>query len=346
MTVTTPFYKKKVFYLFLGLAVSAVCLWLAMRPILQDPEEWAKMVTAFRSADYRSLPVIFLVLTAFYWLKAWRWKLLLAPIGQFRTVEDLIRPVMIGFALNNTLPARIGEFVRCFVFSRQQRVPLIQSISSVALERVFDAMAVLFYLTLGLLAVEGLDPRVEKSAMFLVAFVIIGLMGAVVYVIWTKPFVVIFERILKSIPLVPHTLTEKVCHLIETGAAGLNAIRDWKLLTGIILISVVKWGLNGSLIILSLWSFDLSVSLPLVLCLLGAIAFGVALPAAPGFFGVIQFIFTLVLGNFVEDQGALFAASIYYHLAQWLPVTAVGWYFSYRANFDLHEVEEKLEETN
>ena len=339
-----PFYKWKSFHLLLIVGVSALCMWLAMRPLLKDKEQWDAMVIAFQTADYRTLPVIFLVLTVFYWLKALRWRLLLAPTGDYRATRDLLPPVMIGFALNNTLPARIGEFVRCFVFSKKQKIPLFTSISSVVLERVFDAMAILFLLAIGLLSVEGIDPDLKNKAYLVGVAIVVCLFGALIYVFRTKLFVRLFERILKAIPFIPHALTEKVCRLIEAGAAGLNSIRSWKLLTAIAAISLVKWALNGSLIILSLWSFDLSISLPLVLCLLGAIAFFVAVPQAPGFFGVIQFAFTLVLGNFIPDKGALFAASIYYHLAQLVPVTIVGWLFLAVSGISLHEAKEKQEE--
>ena len=39
---------------------------------------------------------------------------------------------------------------------------------------------------------------------------------------------------------------------------------------------------------------------------------------------MIQFCFLLVLSLFVKDKEAVFAASIYYHMAQWIPVTAIG----------------------
>ena len=303
------------------------------------------MIEAFQTADYRSLPVIFIVLVIFYWLKAWRWKLMLSPTGDYDTNKDLLPPIMIGFGFNNLLPAHLGEFVRCFVFARQQKVPFMLSFSSVALERVFDVIVVLLFLVIGLLSVEGIDDDVQKQAYLFAGAAAVAVMGAAVYVIWTKPFVALFERVLKLIPFIPHSLVEKICGMVEAGAAGLESIKNWRLLVAIIAVSIVKWAFNGTLIALSLWSFGITTSVPVMMLLLGVIAFGVTIPAAPGYFGVIQMLFMLVMGQFVKDEGPLFAASIYYHMSQYVPVTLIGLYFFIRSGISLKEVEEKKEET-
>jgi glycosyltransferase 2 family protein len=99
------------------------------------------------------------------------------------------------------------------------------------------------------------------------------------------------------------------------------------LVTGILLSSVAQWAINGLQMHLSLWSFGIEVS-PLVSCiLLGVTAFGVTVPSSPGYFGVIQACFMMVLPLFTSDQAAIFGASIYFHLSQYIPVTLIGLYY-------------------
>jgi len=124
-----PFYKSKAFVLTIGIAISVVCLWLAILPLLEEEDAWDQFANAFKTADYRSLPLIWLTLIVFYWLKAWRWRLMLSPVGSYRPVKDLLPPIMIGFSFNNILPARIGEVARCFVFSKQQKQPFSVAVS-------------------------------------------------------------------------------------------------------------------------------------------------------------------------------------------------------------------------
>ena len=61
--------------------------------------------------------------------------------------------------------------------------------------------------------------------------------------------------------------------------------------------------------------------------MLGVVAFGVTIPSSPGYFGVIQFCFMTSLRLFTDDQASVFAASVYYHLSQYIPVTIVGLIF-------------------
>lgn len=308
----------------IGVTVSLGSLWLALRDLFGAPNAWDKIVSAFREADYRSLPVILLVLILFYWLKAVRWSLLLTPVGHFRPVRDLLGPIMIGFGFNNLLPLRIGELLRCHAFAKHHRLPLTVALSSVVLERVMDGMSVVFYLSIGLLFVKGLDPHVQQAA---IAFSVIAagvVTASLIYVIWTKPFVDFAERILLRIPLLPRRFTEKVCRILEEGARGLASLRDVRLVVLMLILSLVKWGLNGGLVLLSLWSFGLPHTLPIDMVLMGAIAFGVAIPSSPGYIGVMQLVFMSVMQFFTIDQEGILAASIYYQFTQWIPVTLSG----------------------
>lgn len=319
-----PSSSSKWLKIFLGALVSAICLWLAVRGMLKDPDAWGKIVAAFRQANYASLPVILVLLFIFYWLKAWRWRLLLSPVRKFAPLRELLGPILIGFGFNNLLPLRIGEFLRCHVFSRQQRIPLAIALSSLVLERILDGITIVFYLSIGLLFVDGLDPRVQQAAMVFSAAAACVVIAALIYVIWTAPFVAFVERIFKQIPFLPAAVTQKICNILIAGAQGLASLKDFRLVIGMLLLSLVKWGINGGLVLLSLWSFGLPHTVPIAMVLLGAIAFGVAVPSSPGYIGVMQLIFASVMTFFTNDQEAIFAASIYYQFTQWIPVTLSG----------------------
>lgn len=348
-----PFYKTKWFNLTVGLAVTAACLWWAFQQMLnsdngkKSPSEViAEIAAAFRQADYRSLPAMWTCLVLFYWLKAIRWQLLLEPLGKFRPLRDLLPSVMIGFAFNNVLPAHLGEFVRVYVFSRQSGISKTAVLTSIVLERIFDVIAILGFLMLGLFLVEAadLDERIVSSAMFFGVAVCFGLVGAAIYLIWTRPVVLFVEGCLRRVPCLPPTIGQKVACLLETGAAGLASLRSGRLLSGILLTSFLQWMLNGLTIHLSLWAFGIDISLSVSAIVLGVTAIGVTIPSSPGYFGVIQFCFLLVLSLFVKDKEAVFAASIYYHMSQWIPVTMVGMLYFLRAGLKVADVQDAQEQ--
>lgn len=57
--------------------------------------------------------------------------------------------VVVGYAVNNLLPFRMGEFFRAFALSEQSGLPYLQSLVVIVIERLFDVLALLI---LGILA--------------------------------------------------------------------------------------------------------------------------------------------------------------------------------------------------
>jgi uncharacterized protein (TIRG00374 family) len=350
-TTKKRWYRSKAFNLTIGVCFTFLSVWWAFQSMRHGPDGviksysqvFGEIGSAFKNADYRSLPVIWAATALFYVIKAWRWKMLLEPIGRFKTLTDLLPAIMIGFAFNNVLPAHLGEFIRMFVFSKEHKVSKTGVFSSIALERIFDVIAILSFLAVGLLLVDSsqIDRTVVVSAWVFAGGVCVGLAGAAVYLTWTAPVVAMIERTIGWLPFVPESLKQKIAGMLEAGADGLASLRSIRLLTGILFTSYVQWAFNGLMIFLSLWAFGIPVS-PLVAgIVLGVVAVGVTVPSTPGYFGVIQLCFVLVLKLFVDESQmeAVFAASIYYHMAQWLPVTAIGMLYFLRAGFRLSDIQ-------
>lgn len=342
-----PLHRRKSFQVAVGLLVTLGCLGLAFRMIVREEENWQDALReiglAFQQAHWWTLPLIWALLFVFYWLKALRWRLLLTPLGDYHPMRDLFPPILVGFAFNNVLPARLGEFVRVYVFSREQSAPKSAVLASVALERIVDAGAILAYLIVGLLFVPGLDPSVRVTAWWLAGLAAGGGFVVVLYLSLTRPFVRFVERCLKLIPFIPASLRSKVAGILEVAAGGLAAIRDWRLLVSILLNSLVQWGINGLIIWISLLSFDIHISPLAAAILMGMVALGVAVPSTPGFFGVIQLVFVLVLKAFTDETVRVGAASIYFHMSQYIPVTLLGLYYFSRSGLKVADVRDEAE---
>lgn len=303
---------------------------------------FGEIAAAFRKADYRTLPVMWLCLAVFYWLKVVRWKYLLSPLGQFRPLKELMPSTIIGFAFNNVLPAHLGEFVRVFVFSKQTKLPRTAVLSSIVLERIFDIIAILFFLVVGvwLADIPELKTRVESAIILFTVLVCLGLVAAVFFLVKTTLVVSIVDRVLGWFRFMPKSLIDKVATILHVGADGLASLRSGRLLAGIMGTSLLQWLLNAVLIHLSLVAFGIPTSLAVSAIVMGVTAFGVTIPSSPGYFGVIQLCFLLVLGQFVDDDETVFAASIYYHMVQWIPVTCIGMILFVRSGMTVADVEQ------
>jgi hypothetical protein len=66
----------------------------------------------------------------------------------------------------------------------------------------------------------------------------------------------------------------------------------------------------------------------------------VTVPSSPGYFGVIQLCFLTVLKLFVteEELPGVFAASVYYHLSGYFPVTIGGLLFLGMTGFRMRDM--------
>jgi uncharacterized protein (TIRG00374 family) len=327
-----PLHKSKSFQLAVGIAISVLCLAWAFWKMTADDDPRAvlqKIGSAFAQADYRTLPLIWGILFVFYWLKAWRWRMLLSPLGRYRPLADLLPSILIGFAFNNLLPFRLGEFVRPLVFSRRQRLPMVAVLASVALERVLDLIALLVLLVAGLFMMPRVSDDVRRGAVIMAVLSAGGVIVVASYLAWTRPFVRIAGWCLRAVRVVPDGLQHKITSLLEAGAVGLSAVRNGRLLPGLLFTSFAQWALNALIIGLSLHAFAIDVPWFVSPILAGVVAFAVAVPSAPGFFGIVQVCFLAVLELFTVDRERVFAASIYFHLLQYIPVTLSGFaYFS------------------
>lgn len=318
----------------LGIAVTFACLAAAMWGL-----PYEEIRDSFKQANYATLPVLLIFLYLFFWLKAIRWKMLLHPLRDLQT-REVVPAMMIGFMGNNILPAHLGEFMRMVVLGRQYKLSMTGVFSTVVLERIIDMAVILMLLGGGLFFSKQLPAEYRTASLVMAGLTLFAVLFVVVYVVWTGPFVRTVEWMLSKLPFVPEKLQTKVAEMLEAGAAGLHAIRNVKLLSGIVITSFLQWFFNGCMVYVSLWSFgvrDLSPAASFIT--MGAVAVAVIIPSTPGFVGVVQLGFTASLKLFGVEHADAFGASVYYHIAQYVPVTLVGLYYLSRTGFRLGDIE-------
>lgn len=297
---------------------------------------------SFRHANFWTLPILLLLLFVFFWLKAIRWRMLLEPIKQL-SAKQVTPAMMIGFMGNNILPAHLGEFLRVYVLSKQFQIPKTTVLSTVVLERLFDIIAILCFLGVGVYFAPNI-PDGYRSVSLIVALVIfVAILAVAAYLIWTEAVIGLFRTIFSYLRFLPEKLTHLVLEMMRAGALGMASMKSKRLTMGIIWTSFAQWAINGLSIFVALWSFNIQVSPFAAFVVLGVTAFGVTVPSTPGFFGVIQLCFWLSLKGFGVSQADVFAASIYYQLSQYIPVTLIGLYFSNREGLKLSEAEKEAE---
>lgn len=303
-----------------GVAVSALLLWWAVRGV-DVGAAW----NAARAASPGWLLAGVATATAMFVLRVPRWQLLLRSAdGAALAAGPAWHGIAIGFMANNLIP-RSGEFLRAWTVTRLAPFGFTASLSSVAVERVFDGLTLA-----ALLAVALLSPSLPPDAMIgdtalrtlavRAGLACLVLLAVAVVMVSTPGRA---ERLARRLIPWPR-LADRVAGVIHGVAEGLGAMRSAPRLAAVVLWSLLLWGAGA----LSFWlvarAFGLALDPSAVLLIQGVLAFGVALPSTPGYVGVFEALIVAVLTLFGIERDLAFAYAVTYHVTTFLPITALG----------------------
>src|SRR4051794_14305894 len=154
----------------LGIAITLVCLVLAVYRV-----DFDELLGALAGADYTLVaPAIVLWLIG-YVARTLRWRTILAGASA-GTLFELFGVLMVGFATNNLLPARLGELARAYLLRRRTGLRKTFVLASIFLERIFDGLALVAMLLVLSLLIElpGWGREVELFATALFVGVTLG----------------------------------------------------------------------------------------------------------------------------------------------------------------------------
>lgn len=317
-----------------GFLLTAVFLWIVARNVSLE-----ELSGAFRGADYRLVVPATLATFSGYLLRTLRWQRIVRPVAPLG-FGDTFSVLMMGFAANNLLPARLGEFVRAYLLGRKIGARKTYGMATIILERVCDGMVLIGLLgivsLLMPLPVWGRDVQLISSALFLGAS-----LGIVVLLVQEEFAVKAAGFILRPFP---SRMSGALLRATGAFISGLHSLRSRTNLALVILLSVAVWLLEASSYLLMTRAFGVWVpdgtQLLAAAFLLVVVNLGIMLPSAPGYVGTFQFFGVMALGVFGIAKETALAIAISSHLMQYLLVTAIGLLFFARENLAFWRFEE------
>lgn len=328
----------------LGFALSAFLIWFTLRDE-SLVEIWAQV----RQADLRLLGAAVFVATAGFFVRALRWKVLLHTIDPGTGLRSRYAAVNIGFMANNLLPARVGEFARAYALSRMEpRVTVSGAFGSLVVERVLDGLVLAAFLVATVLSPGFPEVTLGPRFALLVqsAVVLLGVMVVLLalLLVFPRQLLALAERVADRLP---SDLGRTVVDALAAFLDALGVVRSPWLLTQAVLWSVGFWAFHGLSFWLGMLAFDIDAGLVAAFFTEAVVGFGVALPAAPGFFGTfhasVDFALDTVYG---VDAARTLAFAYGYHLGGFVPVTLIGLWYARSLGLSLGDVrasEERVE---
>jgi uncharacterized protein (TIRG00374 family) len=259
-------------------------------------------------------------------LRLVRWRLLLRDEqGMTYPIGPLWHAIALGFMANNLLPLRAGELVRSYAASRLAGIRFTTVLSSVAVERIFDALTVAALLTVALLTPD-LPHSITVGGVSVAHIAQVGgLMGGMglllAVLVLAAPLAA--ERLVRRL-LPSARAADRIVSLIEGVRQGLMVLRTPGRLSGVVFWSLALWLVNALAFYVGFAAFDIPVSYYGALLLQGLLILGISIPSTPGFFGPFEAVIVAVLVLYGVPSDLAFSYAISFHLTSFVPITLLG----------------------
>lgn len=134
--------KARLLKIIVSILFGGFFLWLAFRNV-----EFAELWDQISRVSFYWIPFFVIALVFSHFLRAERWKLLLADQGQQIGRTTLFAGVMLGYVVNNLVP-RLGEISRPVYVARKEEISSSNLIGTIVAERFFDLLTMFFLIFL------------------------------------------------------------------------------------------------------------------------------------------------------------------------------------------------------
>jgi uncharacterized protein (TIRG00374 family) len=250
--------------------------------------------------------------------------------------------------VNNLVPARAGEIARGYALTRQTKIPLSTSIASLAVDRLFDMLVLLLLAVMAFL--DPAFPRGARIAGQSLGSLAQGSIGLVVLLVLALYALAFFpEQLVRAYEL----FARRISPALETrGKAvlinfseGLSVLRSPQRFLAVLAWTILHWLVNALAFWLGFKAVGMNLPFSAALFLQTLIAIGVALPSAPGFFGVFEKLANVGLAIYGVGPDRATSWAIGYHILSFIPITVIGVYYFVHLGLHFKEIETAREAT-
>jgi uncharacterized protein (TIRG00374 family) len=300
----------------LGLVVTGVCLYLALRGVA-----FADMADALRASDLVWLLPAIPVFGVAIVLRGVRWWALYHDENR-PPLRAVMYGLLVGYFFNNILPARAGEAARIIALhSRARSTPRAEIIATVVVERVFDLLALLALL---LCAYPWL-PEISwlRNAAILGAIVTVGL--AVVIVLIVRYDARAVHWLLSPLRRINRPgFAERVEAAAINATRGLVALRNPVVAVRGFALTIASWFVLAISYWILMQAFHLDLPLTAAVLVTVAINLSLVLPSSPAALGVFEAATIIALNAWDVPRAEALSYALILHLFNLVPFLVIG----------------------
>lgn len=327
--------RNKKLKLTIGLIAGAVLILIWIQ--LVDLEGmWEQL----RNIKWLVIPALIILFFIRYYIKAWRWQIILAPIKKIRVGEAFYFS-MSSYFINYIFPVHIGEVGQSYLLKKAHGVPVGESLPTIFLAKGFEIMRFLILFILVLLFPTALNPFIFWG-LLVILLLVLALAFLLLLAIFRKELAV--GMLKKLLFWVPKRHRDKAERFVVNFVAGVNVIRrlpgKW---AGLIILTLVGILFDTVFIWAVFWAVGLVA--PLVVMFMGSqirqLFF--ALPMPPGQLGSAEILLYLIYEvSFGFDPNIVAAATALAHVGAFVLLTSTGLYSLAKIGMSLKAIWKKL----
>ncbi|MBD3422299.1 MAG: flippase-like domain-containing protein [Chitinivibrionales bacterium] len=318
---------SRILQLTLGFGIAAFFIWWFFKDI-----DFAKLWVEMKEVSLAAIISSCVLANVSLWFRAQRWKIIL-PDTQAGSKKGMFAITEIGFMANSILPFRLGEAVRAWMLWRRKGYRPMISVGSLVVERIFDTIGFMTMFVVPVFFMKSISHYRIYGWIFIA--VISGVVGsATLY----RYFPNSMKRLATKLSaLIPKFARNKVTLLANELVSNLDWLFDARKISAFVALSIpiIFCYVAMLIIVVGNWAkFNILGGMFTV----AFVAFGAALPGAPGYIGTIHKAIqhSLVLQDFSEEFAG--AAAIIFHAASTYSVVLVGLFFYFTSRISFKEM--------
>jgi glycosyltransferase 2 family protein len=234
----------------------------------------------------------------FYWMetlaRALRWHAIIHQSDRAR-VPNVLHAFLTGAAVNNVLPARLGDVFRVHVLGTRVQISRSLLLGSVIAERLVDLAVVMGFLLLGVLFLpHGTIAGINENLHFLLGFSVVVIAAFGLGAVYLRKVVANATPARAGLRLL-----ERMINILQ----GVRATVGVGRLAPLVCYTLIIWALNFSALHFVFAAMGAPMALGQLILLNGVAGFSVLLPSAPAGLGALQFAYLAVFVALGYDGG-------------------------------------------
>jgi len=301
-----------------GMILGVLSVYLAQRGISLE-----RAGDTLRHAQASSLFLAVPWLALAYLARSARWRRSFSPDGRSRDIQQTFGLLMVGFTLNNLLPARSGDLARVWLMHRYNRIAAPTTLATLLVERILDGAA------LGVIGVFSLQASYGRAFPWLnqVAWLFYAMFaGLLALPLFHNYIVACLESCERRIP-------SPILSAINRGIVGTldhtRSLVSPTSLLHLVPITFLVWGFETISCSVLMQAFGLQLKSSQIMGFLAIVNFASLVPT-PGGLGAVELAGTSALTYCGIERDSAFMLVATLHALQYLFCLVLGGLYAWR----------------